>query len=166
MHFMKTVLILAILALTACTQVTPPAPDTREADTKAIHDVEAIARKAWADKSAESLASIYAPNGQLIVPGMGAISGPADIQASAAEFFKDPNIALTFESQKVEISKSGDLGYSQGTYAMTSTNPLTKKPSVEKGTYVTVFQKQTDGTWKAVADINAMGPPEAPAATK
>ena len=32
-------------------------------------------------------------------------------------------------------------------------DPKTKQPVDGAGTYVTVFKKQADGTWKAVADV-------------
>jgi ketosteroid isomerase-like protein len=48
-------------------------------------------------------------------------------------------------------SKGGDMAYSQGTYTMTVTNPKTKKPMTHKGKYLTVYTKQTDGSWKVVA---------------
>jgi ketosteroid isomerase-like protein len=32
------------------------------------------------------------------------------------------------------------------------TNPKTKKPATDKGKYLTVYEKQADGSWKAVAD--------------
>ena len=139
-----------ILTLAAGTQAPPPVADTREADAQAIRDVEAAV-------------SIYAGNAQLIIPGMAPTSGPAAIKSTLSPIMGDPNLALTFESAKVEVSKGGDYGYSVGSYSMTSTNPQTKKPATEKGTYVTVFQKQADGAWKAITDINAAGPPPAPA---
>jgi ketosteroid isomerase-like protein len=46
------------------------------------------------------------------------------------------------------------------------TNPKTKRAETEHGKYVTVYQKQTDGSWKAVEDINNADAPavaEAPA---
>ena len=36
---------------------------------------------------------------------------------------------------------------------MTYTDSKTKKVVNGQGTYVTVFKKQADGSWKAVADI-------------
>jgi ketosteroid isomerase-like protein len=48
-------------------------------------------------------------------------------------------------------SKGGDMAYSQGTYTMTVTNPKTKTPMAVKGKYLTVYTKQPDGGWKAVA---------------
>jgi ketosteroid isomerase-like protein len=59
----------------------------------------------------------------------------------------------------VEVSKAGDLAYSQGAYTATMTNPKTKKVVTETGKFVTVYKKQPIGAWKAVADIfNADGP--------
>jgi ketosteroid isomerase-like protein len=59
--------------------------------------------------------------------------------------------------------KTGDLGYSQGAYTMTMTDPKTRKVLSEKGKYVTVYKKQADGGWKAVADIANEDAPPAPA---
>jgi ketosteroid isomerase-like protein len=41
---------------------------------------------------------------------------------------------------------------------MTMTDPATKKPATSKGSYLTVWQKQTDGAWKAVEDFVTPGP--------
>lgn len=51
------------------------------------------------------------------------------------------------------------MAYSQGTYTMTETNPRTRKPMTVEGTYLTVYTKQTDGSWKAVAyAFNSVSP--------
>ncbi len=62
----------------------------------------------------------------------------------------------------MEIAKSGDLGYSQGSLTQTWTDPKTKKVLTVKGKYVTVYKKQADGGWKAVADIWNENAPPAP----
>jgi len=54
-------------------------------------------------------------------------------------------------------SKSDDMAYLQGTYTMT--DPMTKKPMTDKGKYLTVFTKQPDGSWKAIADAFNSDPP-------
>jgi ketosteroid isomerase-like protein len=66
----------------------------------------------------------------------------------------DPNLKLEFNAQRVEVAKSGDLAFSQGTYQLTVTDGKTKKPITDKGNYVTGYRKQADGSWKAVSDIN------------
>jgi ketosteroid isomerase-like protein len=90
---------------------------------------------------------------------MPVINGMAAIKDVLKPMVADKGFSITFSSDKVDVAKSGDLGYSQGSYSMTSTAPKTKKVMSEKGKYVTVFKKQADGSWKAVADIfNADAP--------
>jgi len=75
----------------------------------------------------------------------------------------DPNLKLDFASDRVEVADSGDLAATRGSYTLTVTDPVTKKPVNDKGSYVTVFRKQKDGAWKAVFDINSSEvPPVAP----
>ena len=62
----------------------------------------------------------------------------------------DPNLAVTFGATKADVSKSGDLGYTQGSYSLVQTDPMTKAAETEKGKYLTIYHKQGDGTRKAV----------------
>ena len=75
----------------------------------------------------------------------------------------DPNFALDFHGTRWDVAKSGELGFAQGSYTMTMTNPKTKKGATDKGKYLTVFKKQADGTWKAVEDMVSSDGPMAPA---
>jgi ketosteroid isomerase-like protein len=52
-----------------------------------------------------------------------------------------------------KISSDGDLGYTYGIH--TSTNKITGE--ITKGTYVTIWQKQIDGSWKFVVDTGNQG---------
>ena len=74
----------------------------------------------------------------------------------------DPAVSLTFQSSKVDVAKSGDLGYTQGSYKLTVTDPTTHKPINDHGSYVTTFRKQADGSWKAEADIATSEVPPMP----
>jgi ketosteroid isomerase-like protein len=66
----------------------------------------------------------------------------------------------------VDVAKSGDLGYTQGSYKLTVTDPTTHKIINDHGSYVTTYRKQADGSWKAVADIaTSEVPPGPPAKT-
>jgi uncharacterized protein (TIGR02246 family) len=149
------------VVLAGCTPAAPPAPppDTHDADVKAIKDVEATQVQNFATKDADKIATVYADDASVLITGMPAINGIPAIKDALKPMLADKGFSITFASDKVDVAKSGELGYSQGTYTSTSTAPKTKKLMTEKGKYVTVFKKQADGGWKAVADIfNADGP--------
>lgn len=141
-----------LFALTiACTSTT--APDTREADLKAVKDTEAAWAKDAAAKDADKWASYYTEDASFLLPNAPVITGRDKIKEAMKPMLADPNFALTFEGTRAEASKGGDLVYSVGTYTMTVSNPKDKKPMTDKGKYLTVFKKQADGSWKAAADM-------------
>ena len=45
------------------------------------------------------------------------------------------------------------LAYRRGAFKITYTNPQTKQAENGAGTYLTVFRKQADGSWKVVEDF-------------
>jgi uncharacterized protein (TIGR02246 family) len=143
-----------VLILAGCKQAPPPAPNNHDADVKAIRDLEAATVQAIAAKDVDKLGAFYAEDASMFDPDAPVFNGTAAIKAAWKSYIADKNFSLTFASDKVEVAKSGDLGYSQGAYTMTFTDPKTKKVLTERGKYVTVFEKQADGSWKAVADID------------
>ena len=75
----------------------------------------------------------------------------------------DPALSLKFHASKIEVAKSGDVAYTQGTYTLTLTDPQTRQLVHDQGSYVITYRKQPDGTWKAVVDIvTSEVPPPAP----
>jgi ketosteroid isomerase-like protein len=74
----------------------------------------------------------------------------------------DPNFAMTFNTGKVEASRSGEFGYTRGTYTMTMTDSKSKKVLREAGKYLTVYARQDDGSWKIVDDMNNPDGPASP----
>jgi ketosteroid isomerase-like protein len=89
----------------------------------------------------------------VLLPNEPIVTGKDNILAAVKPMMADPNFALQFQPTKADVAKSGELGYTQGTYTMTMTDPKTKQPMTDKGKYVTVYKKQADGSWKAVSDI-------------
>lgn len=149
-----------LLALAACNQM---APDTHDADVQALKDNEAQWNRDFASKDAEKLASHYADEAVLMSPGVPSSVGKDDIRKALTAMVSDPALSLKFHAAKVEVAKSGDLGFTQGSYTMTMTDPSSKKVINDHGSYVTTYRKQADGSWKAVADIASSElPPAAP----
>jgi uncharacterized protein (TIGR02246 family) len=149
------------LALFGCTQAPPPPPpDTRAADEKTIRDMETAWVKEFAAKDIDKIAAHYADDATIMLSNAPVMVGKDAFRAGMKDFLADPKSSLDLRTVKVAVSKD-DLAYSQGTYAVTVTDPKTKKVLAEKGSYVEVYKKQADGSWKVVEDINT---PEAPAA--
>jgi uncharacterized protein (TIGR02246 family) len=142
-----------VVILAGCKQASPPAPNTHDADVKAIRDLETADLQAYAAKDVDKAVAFFSDDASLLVPDAPAINGIAAIKKALKPFFADKNFTETFASDKVDVAKSGDLGYSQGSDTMTFTDLKTQKVLTVKSKYVTVFQKQADGGWKAVAVI-------------
>jgi ketosteroid isomerase-like protein len=143
----------ALLGATAACTAGPP-DDMRQANIQAVRAVEAEWVRDAALKNPSRMANYYsAVDAVVLFPNSTPVTGRDDIQGAFTTMMADPNFALTFESTKADASKGGDLVYTVGTYSLTRSDPKDKTPVTDKGKYMTVFKKQADGTWKAVADM-------------
>ena len=149
------------LLLAGCnTAPSTPAVDM-SAEKAKIHDLEAAWAKDAAAKDLDKSVANYADDAVLLMPGAPASKTKDAIRASWKGMLDDPNLKISFAPDRIEVSASGDLATTQGSYTMTMTNPKTKKPVEDKGSYVTVYKKQADGNWKAIEDTtNSEGPPK------
>jgi ketosteroid isomerase-like protein len=68
----------------------------------------------------------------------------------------DTSFILTWEPLFEKISESGDLGYTYGVF----TSRTRSTGDVQRGTYVTIWEKQPDGKWKFLLDTGTQGLPE------
>jgi len=158
---------LVALAMTACTPAPPPPPpDTHDADVKAIQDNEAQWNKDYVGKDPDKIAGYYTDDAVLMAPGMPSVHGKDAIHGALKQMLSDPAVSLRFQNAKVDVAKSGDLGYSQGSYQMTMTDPVTHKVVNDHGSYVTAYRKQADGSWKAESDIATSEVPPGPPAKR
>ena len=86
-------------------------------------------------------------------------SYPSRGRSSLNDYFQgksDTSFILTWEPLFENLSESGDLGYTYGIY----TNTVKSTGSVQKGSYVSIWQKQKDGSWKFMLDTGTQGLPE------
>ena len=149
----KAITCLAAALLTSgCSNTSAPLPDTSAADLAAVKNVETAWVKDAATKDPDKWASYFTEDGSGLYPGGPTLNGKAAVRAAMAPLMSDPNFSLTFQSTRAVASKGGDMVYSQGTYVMTTTDPKTKQPVTDKGKFLTVYMRQSDGSWKAVAD--------------
>src|SRR5262245_51615227 len=76
----------------------------------------------------------------------GAVSGKKWIEEHPA-----PSTLLTWEPTFADIAQSGDLGYTTGPWEIRPNNPQ-DTPSAY-GHFVSVWKRQSDGTWKVALDL-------------
>ena len=147
--------LLAPALLCACQQqAAAPAADTK-AIADQIRQDEAQWVKDYAARDVGKAMAHYAPDAHLMPSGMKAMDDPKSIEAGLKGLIGDPNFHLDFAADKVEVAASGDIAYSRGTYRLTMSDPKTKQPITETGTYITTYKKQADGSWKAEDDMVA-----------
>lgn len=68
----------------------------------------------------------------------------------------DSNFQLTWQPLYADISKSGELGYTYGTYILVFKDE-TGTEQTRVGTYVSIWKLDTSGKWKFVLDTGNPG---------
>jgi ketosteroid isomerase-like protein/mannose-6-phosphate isomerase-like protein (cupin superfamily) len=104
-------------------------------------------------KDPDKFVSYYATDASLYMPGTPILKGQDAIKKAYVQLSSTPGFSLQWAANKADIGSSGDIGYTAGTYQM----------GEEKGKYITVWKKQTDGSWKVTEDILNSDAPPAPA---
>ena len=152
---LKPILIsLVALALAGCNSA-PPVPTVDAAAEQAkLREIEASWSKEAAARDAEKAAAHYTDDAVFMLSGAPAVKGRDAIRAAWKSLLDDPNLKIAFSPDRIEISKDGDLATTNGSYTLTVTNAKTKKPVDDKGSYLTVYKKQADGSWKVIEDFS------------
>ena len=108
--------------------------------------------KATAERGVDGWMEFMAPNA---VDLSGEVRvGPEQIRAGMTQQFKLPGIKMTWAPTKAEFLGSGDVGFTVGRYEVSFTGD-DGKPAGRRGTYLTTWRKQKDGSWKVASDIGS-----------
>ncbi len=101
--------------------------------------------KAAATRDADRVASFYAEDAIAYPPNEPVAIGRAAAKKVWASYFADVTFSISWKAVHAEVAKSGDLGYTAGTYEASFKGPDGKQVS-EKGKYVCTWRKQKGGT--------------------
>ena len=154
------------LTLAACTQPPTAPPDTREQDAAAIKKADTGAGGAATARNVDALMAFYTDEMTLMPPNAAMIAGRDNVKKYLTDMMNLPDFSLAWQPTRAEAARSGDIGYSIGTYHVMFTAP-DGGMVMEDGKYTTVWKKQPDGTWKVAVDMfNSNTPLPAPPATK
>ena len=150
--------LLVTAALAACATVAQK--PTAAEDEAAIMAFNQRYLKAINDGDSATLASLTTPEHIMIAPGRPPIVGTEANDAAnarAAQMFK---IEETW--QPVETFVSGDLAYQRGTFTVAATPKAGGTTRNTRGTFLRIYKRQADGSWRMVRDMFNSDQPSAP----
>lgn len=118
-------------------------------------EVEAVIRKTgedwaryWNSGDVDKLAATYTDGAVYLPPHHAAVHGRDQIREYLSKPIGHGISQLSFEVSY--IRRSGDVAWDVGLYQMKV--PKDGGQKEDKGKYLTVWQRQKDGSWKIVAD--------------
>ena len=99
----------------------------------------------------EKTLAYWADDAVVLSAGQPMLTGKKEISKMVEESFKTPGFTISWEPLSGEVSQSGDMAYLIEKETMTM-NDSTGKTITIHSRSVTVWKKQTDGTWKNIVD--------------
>lgn len=159
---------LLLAALSGACSQSPQQSSTHDSDVKSITADVLRWKSDFNTRDMDKLLSHYADDTVVVIPGAPAARDAESRRGLIKAMIGDPALNMTsLECPRVEVAAAGDYGYAQCSYAMTVTDPVTKKPMNDKGNVIEVYRKQPDGVWKSISDtaVSEVSPvPPLPAA--
>jgi uncharacterized protein (TIGR02246 family) len=114
-------------------------------------------RNANAGDAAALTAAFYADDAVLLAPGTGRLAGAEAIRGFWQAFIDGGVADVSIET--TDAREAGEWGYGIGTYSCTQPAPDGSRTR-DTGTYLVVYRRQAEGSWKVIADqFNSDLPP-------
>jgi len=101
----------------------------------------AMGSKAGCDRNvrdSKSVTSSYADDAIMLSPNMPMAIGKEAIREATAPNFDIPGFSVKWQPMKIEVARSGDLGYAIGTFEGTMNDPE-GNPMALKGKYIEIW---------------------------
>jgi ketosteroid isomerase-like protein len=117
-----------------------------------LRDLDAQWAKAAAAKDVEQTIGYYSDDAIVLPPNATSAATKEAIRNVWKDMFASPGLVITWQPTRVQVGKSGEMAWVRGTYELTM-NDASGKPINDRGKYLEVWEKQTDGNWKCAADM-------------
>ena len=151
---MKSLFLLMLVAALLFVVRAPAADKPVTAET--LKEMEAEFMQAAAARGSQGYLSYYAEESVELPNGADFLIGKSAI-AKTMGFLDDKNNSLSWKPIGADISSSGDLGYTYGTFEFRSKD-ASGNTTVNHGKYTSIWKRQKDGTWKVVLDMGNASP--------
>jgi ketosteroid isomerase-like protein len=127
-------------------------PSGTQSVEQLLRDLDAEWAKAAAAKDVERTIAYYSDEAIVFPPNATSAATKEAIRNGWKEMFGTPGFVITWQPIRVQVGKSGEMAWVGGTYESTM-NDASGKPINDRGKYLEVWEKQTDGNWKCAADM-------------
>jgi uncharacterized protein (TIGR02246 family) len=117
----------------------------------AIRAADAAGLKAAQAKDVAGATANYADDASWLPPHEPIVQGKEAIRSAWAQLLATPGLNMDWQITKIDVSAAGDMAYTLYKYEMTM-SAQNGEPIHDKGKDMAVWSKQSDGTWKIVAD--------------
>lgn len=154
---MKRRIALLVLAAIAITQASFGAsPENKDQSAfaearKAIDMGNAQWIEAWDKADPSLIAALFADDGVLLRQNGKFSKGPQEILERMKPVLEGAGKGVKATVTTVDLWLDGETAYETGTYSYKYQE--NRKPVNEEGRYVTIWKRQTNGTWKIVMDM-------------
>ncbi len=157
-HILASGVVLALVVTASCApKAAPVDPVDTAALAQALTQLDDDWSQAAATKDAAAVGAFYAADAVAYPPGEPVALGQPAAQGVWAAYFADSTFSISWKTDRAEVAKSGELGFTAGTYEDSYRGP-DGAMVLEKGKYLCVWAKQSDGSWKAVHDMWNLDP--------
>jgi ketosteroid isomerase-like protein len=127
----------------------------------AVLAADAAWLKVYAAKDLDKSVAFFDEQGSMLPPNAPIATGKDALTKLIGAAFAIPDYQLSWHANKVGVARSGELGYTSGTYDL-SFKDASGKTISDKGKCLTVWKKEADGSWKVLLDMFSSDLPPAP----
>ena len=154
----------SVLTFAGC-QTAPKPGEQKDvaADLAAVNALRGKFRAAFNSNDAGALAALYADDAIVMLPNQPAVEGRPAIQSLYEAMFKANAVKIAITPLETQLA--GDWAYDRGN-ATTTITPKSGKPMERSNKYLTIYKRQSDGSWKIYRDISNSNEPPPSAAGK
>jgi ketosteroid isomerase-like protein len=146
------------VSLAAC--ATQPKKPSAAQDEAAIMEFNQRYLKAINEGDSATLASLTTPEHIMIMPGRPPLVGKEANDAANARAAQMFRFHETWAPEETFVS--GDLAYQRGTFTVAATPKAGGTTRNTSGTFLRIYKRQTDGSWRMVRDMFNSDAPTAP----
>lgn len=151
-------LLTLLLVSSGCAR--PPQVDLAAAE-RAIREADVQFSEAAGKRDVEGFKKFLAADATTLRPDAPVIHGRDAFAERWTPLLSNPALKIRWEPLEARVAPGGDFGYTIGRYEITRTEAQATQ-IVSTGKYVTIWQKQSDGSWKVVHDSGVQDSPPKP----